>query len=214
MVDIPAVMAALASDRPIYHSEADFQHAFAWELHRRLSEAKVRLEYRIETEKGTIHLDLLVVREEERLAIEFKYKTRSLATVSGGEKYKLASQSAQDLGRYDFLKDIGRLERIVESEPRTSGCAILLTNDQTYWAPSGQRQTVDSAFRLDEGRELEGDLRWGDKASPGTTRGRELPLQLRAKYRLNWREFSNSVDVPGSRFRYLALGVPASLRRG
>ncbi len=214
MVDIPDVMATLASERALYHSEADFQHAFAWELHRRLPEAKIRLEYRIETETGVMHLDLLVVRHDEHLAIELKYKTRNLVLVSAGEKYKLTSHSAQDCGRYDFIKDIVRLERVVESVPVSSGCAILLTNDPTYWAPTVQRNTVDAAFRLGEGRELVGELRWGDAASPGTTHGRQEPLQLRLHYQLAWREYSNCMDMPGSRFRYLVVGVPGSLRSG
>jgi len=31
--EIEETMAALALVRPLFHSEADFQHAFAWQLH-------------------------------------------------------------------------------------------------------------------------------------------------------------------------------------
>jgi hypothetical protein len=31
--DLPHLMDALAAQRPIFHSEADFQHALAWEIH-------------------------------------------------------------------------------------------------------------------------------------------------------------------------------------
>jgi len=47
--DLPGVertMASLATRRPVFHSEANFQHAFAWELQRRHEEARIRLETR------------------------------------------------------------------------------------------------------------------------------------------------------------------------
>ena len=37
-------MAALARVRPLFHSEADFQHAFAWQLHSAHPDARIRLE--------------------------------------------------------------------------------------------------------------------------------------------------------------------------
>ena len=40
-------MAALARVRPLFHSEADFQHALAWLIHQRHSDARIRLEYRV-----------------------------------------------------------------------------------------------------------------------------------------------------------------------
>lgn len=33
MFDVEAVLRDLALKRPIFHSEADFQHAVAWEVH-------------------------------------------------------------------------------------------------------------------------------------------------------------------------------------
>ncbi len=53
--------------------------------------------------------------ESQKLAIELKYKTRHLLGIVGGEIYDLGDQAAQDLGRYDFFKDIERLERFVRS---------------------------------------------------------------------------------------------------
>lgn len=33
LFDVPALLGRLASERPVFHSEADFQHALAWALH-------------------------------------------------------------------------------------------------------------------------------------------------------------------------------------
>ena len=46
MLDLLGAMRALASHRPVFHSEADFQHALAWQIHRMLPGAVIRLEYR------------------------------------------------------------------------------------------------------------------------------------------------------------------------
>ena len=43
-IDIPKIMNELSKLRPIFHSEADFQHALAWEVHRCFPEAAIRLE--------------------------------------------------------------------------------------------------------------------------------------------------------------------------
>ena len=43
-LSVSAVLTALAKQRPIFHSEADFQHAIAWEMHKHLPRASVRLE--------------------------------------------------------------------------------------------------------------------------------------------------------------------------
>ena len=87
------------------------------------------------------------------VAVELKYKTRKLLVELDGEAFSLASHSAQDIGRYDFIKDIFRLEKIVPSLENCVGHAIMLTNDSSYWT-SHSKSTVDEAFRLTEGRVL------------------------------------------------------------
>ena len=44
MLDIDQLMACLADTRKVFHSEADFQHALAWQIHRAMPEGQVRLE--------------------------------------------------------------------------------------------------------------------------------------------------------------------------
>jgi hypothetical protein len=44
---LPDVLAELSGQRPIFHSEADFQLAFAWTIQTRHPVAKIRLEQRI-----------------------------------------------------------------------------------------------------------------------------------------------------------------------
>lgn len=207
MIEIGEVLFALARQRPIFHSEADFQHAFAWELHQRLLSASIRLELPVQVKRQLRHIDIWVTYQDAVLAIELKHKTRGLATQVGSEEYKLKDQSAQDIGRYDFVKDIQRLEQVAIAYQNLTGYAILLTNDSAYWTKPTNYSTVDADFRLHNGRVLEGLLSWGANASEGTKKNREQPLELQGKYCLNWSDYSHPSSGSYGEFRSLVIGV-------
>lgn len=200
-------MADLATKRPLFHSEADFQHAFAWQFHEVFPDAVVRLEYPLSVYPSKwIYLDLLLAVPEMQLAIELKYKTRSLTFLHSDENFYLKNHSAQDLGRYDFLKDVSRLEQIGRMRAGVQGYAILLTNEPSYWG-AGRTGTVDENFRLYHGRSVSGELGWLAHASPGTTRNRTEIIQLSNTYIVDWKPFSNLPIKSGGEFRYLALKI-------
>ncbi len=207
LFDPHKIVAALATHRPLFHSEADFQHALAWELHRLHPSAHVRLEKRISSATKRVHLDLLVCMASEEIAIELKYKTRALRCDYAAEAYDLLDQSAQDHGRHDFIKDITRLEHYVSDRPHAIGYAILLTNDQSYWTQSQKQDSVDAAFRLHEGRVVQGQATWDGRAATGTTSGRSEPLLLRGSYPIAWRDYSSLGSGPQSQFRYVTVRV-------
>ncbi len=195
----------LSRKRPLFHSEADFQHALAWEIQKRIPEARIRLEIRPNARLRE-YIDVWVEHDNERHAIELKYKTRLLSATVQGEAYSLANQAAQDLARYDFFKDIQRLERLVASSIASDGWAIFLTNDPTYWT-SGRGGSVDLAFRIEHGRSASGTLAWGSHASSGTTRGREAELALSGIYDLVWSDYSRVSKDSAGTFRCAALQI-------
>lgn len=133
MLSVENVINELRKSRPIFHSEADFQHALAWEIHSHYPTAVVRLEIHPGRIGQREYLDVWVQYENVTYAIELKYKTRKLDVTYCGEEFHLLNQGAQDIGRYDFIKDIARLERFVAGHPKTIGYAIMLTNDNGYW---------------------------------------------------------------------------------
>jgi hypothetical protein len=209
-LSVSEVLKALAKERSIFHSEADFQHAIAWEIHKRLPRASVRLErpVKVSHRDKRLHVDIWVEQGDDVLAIELKYKTRALDVLVGSERYALRSQSAQDLGRYDFIKDIARVETfVVDRRPQATGCAILLTNDPSYWKQPLNYNTADARLRLHEGSSLHGRLGWGPSASAGTTRGREDLLQLVGSYTLRWEDYSRPADGSYGGFRFLVVEV-------
>ncbi len=208
-IDIHALMARLAAKRPVFHSEADFQHALAWEIHLLMPECGIRLELPIGCDE-TKHVDLWMTDGTRKVVLELKYKKRGCEfNAEGGECFALKNDGAQDLGRYDFLKDVNRLEQIVKADPdsATVGFSVLLTNDWLYWNDPKKTHTIDADFRLHEGRLVNGQLAWHSKAGQGTTKGREDAIVLYGTYIVEWRGYPNALPEKYGEFRYLVFKV-------
>ena len=73
MLDIHNLMVDLSKQRPIFHSEADFQHALAWQIHETMPNCEIRLEMPYRVSQGNWHLDIWLQTME--IAIELKYRT-------------------------------------------------------------------------------------------------------------------------------------------
>ena len=151
-------------------------------------------------------LDLLATIGGERIAVELKYLVQGLSVTVDGERFELRSQAAQDIRRYDVIKDVCRLEEVLAAQAADSGALVALSNDPGYWKP-GRPGTVDAAFRLQEGRPLAGALAWAKHAGAGTMKGREGVLDLAGSYALSWADFSKPAVGPGGQFRYLLIPV-------
>jgi hypothetical protein len=203
--EIQETMAGLARVRPLFHSEADFQHAFAWQLHSRNPDARIRLETR---PRPGVRLDVMALIDGCRVAVELKYLLRDLTTMVEDEVFELPFQSAQDVRRYDFVKDVARLELLLAEGGADDGFAIALTNDPSYWQGGDREDVADAAFRLGEGRALTGALAWAAHTGAGTMRGRESPLALTGTYELRWHDFSRVEGGRYGTFRYLVVDVP------
>ena len=171
MLSIHSLMAGLSQSRPIFHSEADLQHAVAWQIHEAMPESEIRLEFKaLPDETRRIYLDVWV--PNGGVAIELKYPTRRLEIVHNGERFSLAEQGAQPIQRYEFLDDVQRLENVLARFDRArAGYAILLTNEPGYWNRPRDSSTIDADFRLHERRKITGRMAWSESAGAGTTRG-------------------------------------------
>lgn len=104
---VAASLRGLATRRTVFHSEADFQHALAWQLQLDHPEAHIRLETRPLRDRA-VFLDLAVNIAGTRTAVELKYLVRSLVCEVDGERFELRAQSAHLVRRYDVVKDIRR----------------------------------------------------------------------------------------------------------
>ena len=204
---IIAAIEALKIKQKIFHSEADFQFSLAWELQKILPDAKVRLEY-CPPFAQEMHIDIYVIDNEGTHPIELKYKSKPIETVINNEYFKLKNHGAQDIGRYDYLYDISRVERMKTLDKDfNGGYAIILTNEPAYWKSPLTNKTVDSAFRIHEGRVIRGSLSWSENVGTGTSKGRTNSIDIDGEYLLHWDQYSQIETAPNGVFKICIVSI-------
>lgn len=117
------LLSKLSKERPVFHSECDFQHEIAYLIrHNEIDNfgpiQKIRLERPYSINSKRFELDIYVEQNNERIGIELKYKTKSLPggiVTIGAEEYHLKNHAALGSARYDFIKDISRIEQLIKS---------------------------------------------------------------------------------------------------
>ncbi|MFG1998370.1 hypothetical protein ACGFNU_04395 [Spirillospora sp. NPDC048911] len=204
--DIATWVEDLRRRRPVFHSEADFQHALAWSAHQSNPFLRVRLETR---PSPGMRLDLLLSKPniDEHLALELKYLTAAWTGVAENERFALLNQAAQDIRAYDVVKDIQRVEQFVR-RPHWSGAVLVLTNDPGYWTrPSHGRTTNAHAFRIYEGQRIHGRRSWGPNTGPGIMKGRQAAIEVHGDYTCSWSDYSS---LPGPRGRFRLPSIPVA----
>jgi hypothetical protein len=205
-IDIHFIIEELRQKRPLFHSEADFQFAFAWEIQRLYPYAHIRLEYPPVHEPNK-YIVILVRIKDHSYPIELKYKTKKLSVMSDGEPYHLKNHGAQDLGAYDFVKDICRVELFSDKlEGFKNGYIIWLTNDPYYWNAPINPSAGYAPFSVHNGAIKTGAMAWGSNLSAGTIRGREKGLLLQNEYKIEWNNYSDLAVCQGV-FKYALIGV-------
>jgi hypothetical protein len=227
--DVERILSELSRERPVFHSEADFQFELASKMRQKCPHLMFRLEMPVVT-KGRPRVDIFAFCEGSVLFLELKYLPRYLRAqvqIAEGkyEAYDLRDQ-AREWGRYDFLKDITRLETWVAECtrrcPEAVGYAILLTNDQNYWNKLNDKNAKDYAFQLHDNRTIAGGevLTWGERATASDVKGRKHPIVLCWSYTFQWRDYSELAPplakpvgrskMKHTKFRYLLVRVPPS----
>ena len=200
---------SLMKKRSFFVSEADFQHSFAIELRDKFKGKKdaVYLEYPVEQDKKHAYIDIVLVHGKDMYPIELKYKTKktdctdTLPNTNQKACDLLKTHSAQDLGAYDFLYDVYRIEK----SNMNAGVAIMLTNDPWYWT-EGKRGAICDSFRIYQGRTVEKELKWKLKAEQQNNDNhftqKRPGFSLKNSYKCNWSKEN------GAGFKYLYVEIP------
>lgn len=157
--------------------------------------------------KNELRLDILVRKESEYLPIELKYKTKkqSKRLLRFNEQLNdavdvLKNQGAQDLGMYDFWKDVRRLELVRNRfDAVKNGLAVFVTNDKQYLNAS--RETSNNRlFSMEEG--LHGTVKHWQQ--PESTCAKTHPdFDLDNEYTIHW----NHNDYEGVDFHYCIVEI-------
>lgn len=157
--------------------------------------------------ESELRLDLVVRQGTEFLPVELKYKTRSITRrierfgeLLSDEAVVVKNQGAQDLGRYDFWKDVRRLELVRRRFAAVkNGLALFVTNDPSY-LKTGRASSNHAALSMAAG--VHGrNKQWqnGDSFC-----AREHPtFELEADYGIVWQQFVTE----GETFHYCILQV-------
>ncbi len=220
MLDLKKVLNKLKNENEIFSSEAHFQLVLAMEIKNEYPNAKVSLEH-VFRQKPNWHIDIVVNLDNEIYPIELKYKTKAIDYFN--TKFKMKNQEARDAGRYDFLKDLMRIEELSGLDYKNDGVfgkgyVIFLTNDNLYWNTNydSSKPTVDDEFRIHNKRELKSGiaLKWkketrtGKLISKGTTKSRTEVIKLKGDYECKWEEYCILPDIKkNGEFQYLLLEI-------
>jgi len=136
--------------------------------------------------------------------IEVKYVKGELEGIHNGERYS-HSAHAFDFAAHDCCKDIIRLESLILDGRIHTGFLFVVCNHPPFWEPRARAGFIDG-FALRHRATLTGTLRRPEGTGEGTRRGRDIPLELRGTYPIEWRDFA-SLDCKGGRFNYLVVKI-------
>lgn len=210
--ELKHILETLAKSGNTYLCEKQFQFDLAWELRKHFesqdkTDCHVYLEYPSrdkEKDGSRIYYDIVIKENDTYCVIELKYKTSKGKTKLYGEEFDLKDQAAQDLGRYDFLKDVTRIENFeADNEGKSLNCgyAVFLTNDSSYWNKDGKNYLYKD-FALNNDRDIPNTpLKWkkGFKES-SVGKNRKDGLAIKGAYTANWHPFKGE-------FQYLMFEI-------
>ena len=204
----------LDTNKELLFNERDLQMHLATFLRQTGHYDDVDLEYYVPMSelKGYIwnnelRMDILVRKGKEYLPIELKYKTKAICKrlFRFGESISeevevMKNQGAQDLGKYDFWKDVRRIEIVRNRFNRIrNGLAVFVTNDPMY-LKLGREKSNHIKFSMDEGSHGK-EKQWLDKES--TCCKTHPDFEVEKEYTIHW----DSREVEGVTIYYAILTI-------
>lgn len=187
----------LETNEELLFNERDFQMHLATFLRRTGNYDDVDVEYYVPLSELTgyiwdneLRMDVLVRKGKEYLPIELKYKTKTVRKKLlrfneevSGEVEVMKNQGAQDLGKYDFWKDVRRIEIVRKRFGAIkNGLAVFVTNDPAY-LKAGRESSNHFKFSMIEGVNGK-EKHWLDKDS--TCCKTHPDFEVEKDYSIHW----------------------------
>ena len=198
---IGIIKEALENREEFFTREQEVQIYLADYLNKKNLFDYVYLEYHIPSnaienypwkDSNNIYIDIVVFTEGKYYPIEIKYKTISqtvpLKLFGTQSLVVLGHHGAQNIGCYDFWKDIKRLELFEQTfENAEKGIMLFITNDESYQLPPRNNEVGYAHFSINQNRIVESGqtLDWNGALSISVNRP---PISLRNSYFLKWSE--------------------------
>lgn len=222
---IERIMTELGAVPRIFNSEAQFQFELTWKIKEEFN-CEVRLEELSRISEGKKeYTDIILEKDGLRIALELKYKTAKYEDES--QNIYLKAHGAADLGAYDFLWDVHRIQLLTGMEtsakdevkrPCDRGYAIILTNDSHYWKDATIKETIIRDFLIGSGEFSHGVLykkihKWytldgeeGYSKALLNDRSRQHEIDLKRNYFFQWKPYHTiDTDKSHNEFKYMII---------
>ncbi|WP_353472502.1 hypothetical protein PVT71_00295 [Salipiger sp. H15] len=201
---VEGALCAVATEEPIFQSEASLQRALASQLKTMTPLLDVQTEVRLFDNRNT-SADIVLGFRGWKHVVELKYpKQKLLWTAPDGEIFDLRF-GANDLYRHGILMKIARVEEFIAALPQTTGSVVALTNTAALWKtpkPTG----CDAEFNLGDGALVTGDLDWAPHTAEKIVASYGRVPAFRGRYLARWSPYSD-FHVKNGEFRYLAVSI-------
>lgn len=210
------VFAFLESNNELLFNERDFQmHLATWLRNSDNNYDDVDVEYYVPSQvldnyiwKSELRLDIVVKKDGEYCPVELKYKTKKVERkISRFDEdltnnvVVMKNQGAQDLGMYDFWKDVRRVELVCNRFQRVrGGLAVFVTNDEFY--TKGSKETSNNyLFNMSASKAHSRQKHW---ANPESTCAKTHPnFEVEKAYSIEW----HNKLVDGVKFHYCIVTI-------
>ena len=194
------VFAFLESYNELLFNERDFQmHLATWLRNSDNHYDDVDVEYYVpKTEldnyiwDSELRLDIVVKKDGEYCPVELKYKTKKVERqisrfdeMLDDKVVVMKNQGAQDLGMYDFWKDVRRVELVRNRFKNVKGgLAVFVTNDQLYTKASRQNSN-NYLLNMTEGKHSV-IKHWQNKDSACAKMKSYKSFEVEKEYSIKW----------------------------
>ena len=210
------VCAFLESNDELLFNERDFQmHLATWLRNSAHRYDDVDVEYYVPRQElegyvwdSELRLDVVVKRDGEYCPVELKYKTRKVERkisrfdeALSDNVVVMKNQGAQDLGMYDFWKDVRRVELVRNRFERVKGgLAVFVTNDSFY--TKGSKPTSNNYLFGMAGEAARSTKKhW---ANPESSCAKTHPnFEVEREYNIEW----HAREVDGVEFYYCIVTI-------
>ena len=211
------VFAFLEGNEELLFNERDFQmHLATWLRNSANDYDDVDVEYYVPKSElpnyvwdSELRLDIVVKKDGEYCPVELKYKTKKVERqisrfdeMLDDKVVVMKNQGAQDLGMYDFWKDIRRIELVRNRfEKVKGGLAIFVTNDALYTKAS-RPESNNYLLNMNEG--MHSPIKhWQNENSACAKMNSYKSFEVEKEYSINWHH-RNVDNIP---FHYCVVNV-------
>ena len=205
----------LQNNEELLFNEHDFQmHLATWLRKSDNAYDDVDVEYYVPNKEldnyiweSELRLDIVVKKGDEYCPVELKYKTKKVERkitrfdeMLSDDVVVMKNQGAQDLGMYDFWKDVRRVELVRNRFARVKGgLAVFLTNDEAY-TKAGRPTSNNNMLTMENGLHPR-QKHW---LKPETTCARtHKNFEVENEYYIEW----HNMEMDNVKFHYCCVVV-------